>query len=105
MKALLKAMSMDVSFALGRRSKCRRCSVESTIAMFIGTFIEWDFWAHADEISFAAWWVRRGTWVVRAGGEEDEGDMVVLNADVARIGFCVLSLAGQLAGCLSGLVK
>lgn len=51
-------MSIEVNFAEGRRSKCRRCSVWSTMAMFIGTFISADLAAQAEEISLAAEWVR-----------------------------------------------
>lgn len=52
--ALLIAMSMDVSFAPGRRSKWSRWRVESTMAMFMGTLIEEDFAAQAEEMSLLA---------------------------------------------------
>ena len=38
-KALFMAMSMEVSFAPGMRAKARRWRVESTMAMFMGTFM------------------------------------------------------------------
>lgn len=41
------AMSMEVSLAPGMRAKERRCSVESTTAMFMGTEMEWAWAAQA----------------------------------------------------------
>ena len=74
--ALLIAMSMEVSLALGRRSKCSKCRVLSTMAMFMGTLIEADFATQAAEISFAALWESWGV-MWRSGDDEDVSDIVV----------------------------
>lgn len=58
---------MDVSFALGRRSKCRRWRVESTMAMFIGTLISRALAVQAAEMSFAAVRVSWGEWEIKGG--------------------------------------
>ena len=62
--ALFMAMSIEVSFAPGMRSKCRRKVEASTMAMFMGMLMEWALSVHAAEAAFAAARVRcAGRWM------------------------------------------
>jgi len=63
------------------RVKCRRCRVESTMAMFMGTPMEFACAVQAFVRSWAAWRVRVGRGAV-AGGFEEE---VVVGAIVVGV--------------------
>jgi len=89
-------MSIEVSFALGMRVKCKRCRVESTMAMFMGTPMVFACAVQAFVRSWAAWRVRVGRGAVAGGFEEEEeaveGAIVVGVVAVGSGGECEMFL-------------
>jgi hypothetical protein len=98
-KALLIAMSIEVSFAPGRRVKWRRYREESTMAMFIGLDIEADLVVQAEAARRAAAWVRWGGWWISFEGEEEGMLGVVVVGDVG-VGVWLGRAAGSELDCL-----